>query len=416
MKEFFCNNRKKFAEIADEKSVIVLFAGNAPTKRGDEKYPFSPDRNFYYATGLDDENIIYMGCRNDGQFSESLFLERPDPIKAKWVGAVIEADEAREKSGVNDIKFIDQFFEEFSNIVFSKRIETVYLDLENRDMKTYTPAFEFASKLQQNYPYIKIKNCYNRFAEFRRIKQDFEVSKIKEAIDITKEGILLMMKNAKAGMFEYEIEAYFDFVVKKRGANDFAFKSIAASGKNATVLHYSENNCKTKENDLILFDVGAQVGYYNGDITRTFPVNGKFTERQKVIYDIVLRGQKKVIESIKPNLPFVRLNEILKEFYFEELKKIGLIKENEGIDAVSRYYYHGVSHALGLETHDAGRHNEGVLEKGMVFTVEPGLYIADESIGIRIEDNVIVTDDGCDVLSKDIIKEISDIEAYMGER
>ncbi len=413
LKDFFCGNRKRISDIIDDRSVIVLFAGDAPIKRGDEKYHFSPDRNFYYATGIDSEKIIYMAYKFNGEFLECLFLERYDPVSAKWTGEVMGNKEAEIKSGIKEFKFIDEFEKYFSDIVFSKRIEKSYLDLENREMRNFTPAFEFSEKIIKNYPYVEIKNCYNIFAELRRIKQPFEIEKIKKAIDITKEGILLMMKNSKAGMFEYEIEAYFDFTVKKRGATDFAFKSIAASGKNAAVLHYSENSSKTNENDLILFDVGAQVDYYNGDITRTFPVNGKFTERQKIIYDIVLRGQKKVIENIKPGVPFKILNEILKEFYFEELKKTGLIAEDGSIDDVSEYYYHGVSHALGLETHDAGRHNEGLLEIGMVLTVEPGLYIEKENMGIRIEDDVLVTENGCEILSKDIIKEISDIEKYM---
>ena len=219
-----------------------------------------------------------------------------------------------------------------------------------------------------------------------------------------------MMLNSKAGMMEYEIEAYFDFELKKNGVNDFAFKSIAASGINGTILHYSDNNYQTKNNDLILFDVGAQWEYYNGDITRTFPVNGKFTKRQKQIYNIVLEGQQKVINAIKPNIEFKKLNEILKEHYAIELKKIGLISFD---DEVSKYYYHSVSHMLGLETHDVGRHNEGVLKEGMVFTVEPGLYIAEEEIGIRIEDNIMVTKNGCEVLSKDIIRTVDEIENFM---
>lgn len=413
MKQFFCGNREKLSKIIDNKSVIVLFAGKAPTKRGDEKYPFSPDRNFYYLTGLDNENLIYLAYKNDLEFHEYLFIERTDLSAQKWTGETIRKDEAKEKSGISHFKYIDEFKKTLSNIIFSERIENVYLDLENREMKSYTPSFELAKKIIKNYPYILIKNCYNDIAELRKIKQTFEIERIKKAINITKDGILLMMKNSKAGMYEYEIEAYFDFAIKTGGANDFAFKSIAASGKNATILHYSKNNCKTEENNLILFDVGAQFEYYNSDITRTFPINGKFTERQKTIYDIVLRGQKKVIESIKPGIPFSTLNKILKEFYFDELKKIGLIDKKGTIDDISKYYYHNVSHMLGLETHDAGRHNEGILKEGMIFTVEPGLYIEDEEIGIRIEDNILVTKDGCEVLSKDIIKEIPDIENYM---
>jgi len=413
LEKFFSDNRKNINKIIDKKSILVLFAGAAPTKRGDEKYPFTPDRNFYYCTGLDNEKLIYMSYKDNKETKEYLFIERTNPTEAKWTGEVIGKDEAKEKSGISDFKYIDEFESFFSNIVFSKRIENVYLDLENREMSANTPSFKFSKKIQENYPYISIKNCYSHLSELRRIKHPFEIDKIKKAINITKDGILLMMRNSKAGMYEYEIEAYFDFAIKSEGANDFAFKSIAASGKNSTILHYSKNNSKTKENDLILFDVGAQFEYYNSDITRTFPLNGKFTERQKVIYNIVLKGQKKVIESIKPGLPFKQLNNILKEFYFIELKKIDLISKDGTIDDVSKYYYHNVSHLLGLETHDAGRHNEGILEEGMVFTVEPGLYIEEEEIGIRIEDNILVTKDGCEILSKDIIKEIDDIEEYM---
>ncbi len=414
MSNFFRENRKRISEIIDERGAVVLFAGRAPVKRGDEKYPFSPDRNFYYFTGLDGQNLIYMAYKIDGEFSEYLFLERRDPVLAKWTGEVIGEEEAKDKSGVSEIKFIDEFESNFSEIIFSKRIEKIYLDLENREMRAFMPAFDFARKVKENYPYIIVKNGYDFFANLRKIKAPYEIDRIRKAINITKEGLLLMMRNSKAGMFEYEIEAYFDFAVKKGGAGDFAFKTIVAAGKNATILHYSENRSATEENDLILVDAGAQFEYYNGDITRTFPVNGKFTERQKLIYDIVLRGQKMVIERIKPGVPFKSLNESLKVFYLRELKKIGLIGAGGTIDDVSEYYYHNVSHTLGLETHDAGRYREGILEAGMVMTVEPGLYIEKEGIGIRIEDDVLVTENGREVLSKDIIKEISDIEEYMG--
>jgi Xaa-Pro aminopeptidase len=199
-------------------------------------------------------------------------------------------------------------------------------------------------------------------------------------------------------------------VLKRRGVKEKAFTTIAAAGKNAAVLHYSENSAKTADGDLILFDLGAQSSYYAADISRTFPVNGKFTDRQKQLYNIVLSGQKKVISAIKPGIPFASLNGILVDFYAKELKKIGLIEKKED---VARYYYHSVGHMLGLETHDIGRSREGVLQKGMVFTVEPGLYIAEEGIGIRIEDDVVVTEKGCDVLSKNIVKTVEEIEALM---
>lgn len=394
----------------EDNSIAVLFSGKAPKKLGDENYSFTPLRNFYYMTGLDRQNMTVVLYKKGNDCETTVFIERYDEVKAKWVGAVMLPDEVTDISGISNVAYLDEFDEIFSSFMFNKRIENVYMDFENRDFITVGDAFNLSDRINKNYPYIKFINVHNIIAEFRMIKENCEIEKIEKAINITKKGIYAMMANSKAGMMEYEIEAYFDFELKRNGVKDFAFKSIAASGKNGTVLHYSDNNCKTRDNDLILFDVGAQWGYYNGDITRTFPVNGKFTPRQKEIYNIVLEGQRKVIEAIKPGLEFKRLNEILKEHYAVELKKIGLISSDED---VSKYYYHGVSHMLGLETHDVGRHNEGLLEEGMVFTVEPGLYIAEEEIGIRIEDNVVVTSDGCRVLSKDIIRTVDEIESFM---
>lgn len=407
---FFDNNRKKLINEMSDNSAAILFSGKAPKKLGDENYPFTPLRNFYYMTGLDRQNMILLIYKSGEEVSEAVFIERYDEIKAKWVGSVMLSGEVSKTSGVDNILYMDEFEETLSSVIFNKRIEKIYMDFENRDFNNYSESFVLAEKINRHYPYIEHKNLHNIIAEFRMIKETCEIEKIEKAIEITKNGIYAMMKNAKPGMSEYEIEAYFDFELKRSGVRDFAFKSIAASGKNGTVLHYLDNNCKTKDNDLILFDVGAQWEYYNGDITRTFPVNGRFTKRQRQIYDIVLEGQKMVIDAIKPGIEFKRLNEILKEYYVIELKKIGLISND---DEVSKYYYHSVSHMLGLETHDVGRHNEGYLQEGMVFTVEPGLYIKEEEIGIRIEDNIVVTKNGCRVLSDDIIKSAEDIEKFM---
>ena len=412
MKDFVSKNRKAFGEKMDDNSVAVFFSGMVKNKLGDENYPFTPNRNFYYFTAIDKPNLVLIITKKNNAVSEMLFVERFDEIKAKWVGAVISAEECKEISGIENYKYIDEFDEVLSDNLFNGHINKLYLDLENRDFTEKSPALVLADKIKRFYPAIEINDCYLMLAEMRRIKKSIEIEKIKKAIEITGKGIETMMRNARPGMYEYEIEAYFDFELKRNGVKDFAFKSIAASGKNATVLHYSENNCKIEDNDLILLDVGAQFDYYNGDITRTFPVNGKFTKRQKEIYDIVLRGNILIVNTIKPGIEFKSLNETLKAYYAVELKKIGLIEKDEEI---SKYYYHGVSHMLGLETHDAGRHNEGYLEKGMVLTVEPGLYIAEEGIGIRIEDDVLVTENGCQVLSPQIPRTTEDIEKLMAE-
>ncbi len=406
----FAVNRNKLKNILEDNQMVIVFSGNPVQKLGDEYFPFTPNRNFYYLTGIDRPNIIYFVYKFNGNIEEYIAIERYDEIKAKWVGAVMLPDEVQKISDIQQVMYLDEFNENISSIIFNKRIKTLYLDLENRDFYTHTPAITFAKDIKNKYPYITIENLFNIMADFRMVKEDWEVDNIVKAIHITKDGIYNMMKHSKAGMMEYQIESYFDFTLKQNGVKDFAFKSIAASGKNATVLHYSDNNSKTKDGDLILFDVGAQYKYYNGDISRTFPVNGKFTERQKIIYNIVLEGQQIIIDTAKAGIEFKSLNCILKEYYAKALSKIGLISNAE---EVNKYYYHSVSHLLGLETHDVGRHNEGILKTGMVMTVEPGLYIAEEGIGIRIEDNILIQDNGCKVLSADIIKSIEDIEEFM---
>ena len=382
-------------------------------KRGDEYYPFSPDRNFYYVTGVERENCVFLMAKVAGGLQETLFIPRDNGILAKWVGANMTAEEAEEISGMTDIRPIDAFADDFAQMVFRNNITKIYLDLEHREWDdVLTPALRFAKELREKYPAMAVGDLYPIFGDLRLIKEPYELEKMRKAMDITRMGVEAMMANARPGMMEYEIEAHFDFTLMQHGAREKAFQTIAAAGERGTILHYTKNNGKTKDGDLLLVDCGAQVDWYNGDISRTFPVNGKFTERQKLVYNIVLEGQQKVIDAIRPGQPFSRLNEILKEHYLEALKEIGLVKT---MADVAKYYYHGVSHYLGAETHDIGRYTERVLQPGMVLTVEPGLYIEEWGIGIRIEDDALVTEDGCEIMTKDMIKTVEEIEAFMAK-
>ena len=411
MVDFFKNNRKKFFDSMEDSSVAVFFGNKAPLKSGDEKYPFAPDRNFYYLTGIDDEDNILVITKNNNEYKELLYIHRDNGYLAKWVGANMTVKEAFLKSGVETIYYIDNFADDISSIILKNNIKNMYIDLNCRHIASpKTPSQNFYESFVKRYPYINIINAYDIIAEFRVIKEKYEIDLIRKAVDITRMGIESMMKNCKAGMYEYEIEAYFDFILKKNGVKEKAFQTIGASGKNATILHYTKNNTKTQRGDLVLFDVGAQWGYYNGDLTRTFPVDGKFTEIQKKIYNIVLEGQLKVIDAMKPGVKYSRLDEIIKEHYFEKLKEMGFIKYFED---VSKYYYHSIGHFLGADTHDVGTYTGRVLEEGMVITVEPGLYIDELGIGIRIEDDVLITKDGNEVLSKGLVKTVEDIERFM---
>ena len=266
-----------------------------------------------------------------------------------------------------------------------------------------------AREFKNKYPQLIIEDSYSMIASLRMVKEEEEIIEIKKAIEITNQGILSLLENAKPNVKEYVIESYFDQKIKELGASDFAFKTIAAAGGNACVLHYHQNNTEAKDGDLILFDLGAEYNYYKSDITRTFPINGKFDERQKLVYNIVLKGQELVFNYIKPGVTTRELNSILIQYYAKELKKIGLIENDQD---VSKYYFHGVSHHLGLDTHDACIYNIKLVP-GCIITVEPGLYIPEWNIGIRIEDDVLVTKFGCENLSPQIIKTVDEIENYM---
>jgi len=410
-KDFYIRNRDRLYEKLENDSLLVLFAGKAPQKSADEAYQFVPNRNFYYLTGIDEPNIILLVHKTNKTIEEYLFIEKSDPVLEKWIGKSITKEKAEEISGISHIQFIEQFESLLSRILFTNSLTNVYLDLERRELDLVTTkAQQFASKIQANYPFLQIKNVYPDICELRVYKTNEEIAEMKKAIAITYEGIKNLMSHAKSGMKEYQLEAYFDFILKSEGVKQYAFNTIVASGKNGTILHYEKNDATVEEGSLVLLDLGAQYNYYNADISYTFPVNGKFTEKQKSFYNIVLKALRDTTELIKPGVPFAKLNEHTKRVLAEECIKVGLIKEESEI---GNYYYHSVSHFLGLDTHDVGNYKDLILQPGMVLTVEPGLYIAEEGIGIRIEDDVVVTEEGHEVLSKDIFRSVEEIEAFM---
>ncbi len=411
-KKFFTVNRQKLNNVLSDNSITIFFAGQSPYKSADEKYPFTPNRNFYYLTGIDEEKIIMMMVNVDGKISEMIFIPESDPVMAKWVGETITEDEVKEVSGIEDIRFLKDFESSVASYFDRFNMENLYLDLERQEFNIMqTQSQNFARDIIKRYPYIRVKNIYHDIALLRTIKREEEIELIKKAIDITYDGIKEMWSNAKPGMKEYEVEAYFNYILKKNGVKDFAFPTIAATGKNATILHYVDNNTKTKDGELMLLDLGAQYKYYNGDISRTFPISGKFTDRQKEVYNIVLEANETVMKAVKPGITTSELQDITKRVLADGCKRIGLIKEDSELD---RYYFHGVAHPLGLDTHDVGPRNIE-LESGMIITDEPGLYIEEEGIGVRIEDDILVTENGYVNLSAHIIKSVEEIEEFMSK-
>jgi len=405
--------REKFIESLPENSLTVLFAGKAPYAVGDEKYPFEVDRSFYYFTGLDKEGLALLIVKIGEKSHEILFIEPFDEVQAKWVGGRIRAAEASEISGIQDVETVDQLEATLGSYLLSYgRKEDLILcgDLNKQELDQPNLTVDLFNKLRSQMPGTLVLNIYPEIVALRMNKSAAEITKLRKALAVTKSGIETMMSYAHEGIWENELEAYFDFVLKCNQCKH-AFQTICATGKNATVLHYSQNNQQAQPDDLVLCDLGAAYEYYNADITRTFPVNGHFTDRQKQIYDIVLRGNKMIAEKARPGVTTRELNQELLKYFEVELGNIGLLENGR---KVSDYYWHGVSHMIGLETHDVTL-PDLPLEPGCVISDEPGLYLEDEGIGIRIEDDLLITRNGCEVLSKDIIKEIDEIEAFMAK-
>lgn len=412
--DFFKNNRKKLLEKIKDNSIVILFAGNAPKKTADETYLFTPNRNFYYSTGISEENHILLISKIDGVEKTTLFIKDIDLDLERWIGKSIRKDEATEVSGIEEVKFKSQFESDIHKLLCLKEEINLYLDLERDSISApFSIANDFAKNIVSKYPQVMVKNIFSIFGELRLVKSEEEIDNIKKAILITIEGIESLMKNSKPGIKEYQLEAYFDFVCKSNGVKDLAFKTIAATGKNATTLHYVANDSELKDGDLIQFDLGAQYKYYNADISRVFPVNGKFTERQKEVYNAVLKVNEEIINDIKPGKTFKEINKKATDLIAEECIKLGLIKEKS---EVSKYYFHSIGHSLGLDTHDLETpHRDITFKEGVVYTVEPGIYIEEENIGVRIEDDILVTTDGVINLTSGMIKTVDEIESFMSQ-
>lgn len=411
----YINNRNHVFNRMENQSFAVFFSGIAPLSTADEQYPFEVNRNFYYLTGIEQEDVILVLFKGANQEKALLFIEPVDPVQALWVGAGLTKEEAIQKSGITDIYdrkdyelIISRYLQDSRAAIFGA-IKYLYLDLERRDIRHMpTLANQCGQWMKDKYPNLVVASLHPELGELRSIKQPPEIQAMSQAIEITKEGIEALFKASKPGIKEHQLEAHYNFVLNQHGVQH-SFGTIAASGGNATILHYRKNNALIEKDSLILFDLGVQYDMYCSDITRTFPVGGKFTDRQKAYYEIVLEANKRSIEFLKPGVTFKEWNDFGKKVLAEGLIKLGKIKDES---EVTKYYYHSLGHFLGLDVHDVGNYTKP-FEVNQVLTVEPGLYIADEGIGIRIEDNVLITKEGRVNLSKSIIKEVKDIEAFM---
>ncbi len=398
--EITAPRRERLAALLSDGEHVIVFANTQGKLQ-----KFSQDKNFLYLTGLNHPELIYVAGIFGGRFNEMLFIERSDPERIVWEGEKLDAKEATGISGIQRVRYLDEFYPTLSAMCPFMQVIHANLGFAGLNQPP-TLAMHMLQPVRDRHPQIQINQLNDLIAPLRKLKDAWEVKQLQKAIDITGQGIEDIVGSATAGMMEYELEATLFYRMQVSGLQAWGFSPIIAAGINAATLHYEKNNCRVGENELVLMDVGADCNGYSADITRCFPSGRKFTARQKQIYSLVLEVQKEVIAAVKPGVTLSELNDITKKGLARGLISLGLIDSE---DQVGRYYMHGVSHFLGMDTHDLGG-REAALEEGNVITVEPGLYLPEESLGVRIEDDVLVTKTGSKVLSAKIPKEIKDIE------
>lgn len=407
----YTKRRSEVLAQMEKGSIMVLFSGEGIPQSMDDCCPFEVNHHFFYLTGLRRENMALILSRSASEDQTILFIEEAVPSMERWTGKRVTKDEAKAISGVDDVRYIDSLPAALGRMLAREQVMMAYFDcyrnaMTDADSYNMAKAKTFAAA----YPTVTLKNAHPMLAAMRMVKDEEEIACIREAIDVTDKGLRRILEKLAPGQMEYQAQAEFEYAIRWHGAEGTSFATIAGSGLNGCMLHYETNHCRMEDGKLLLLDLGAKVKGYCADITRTYPVNGKYSLRQKEIYDIVLAANQKVTQQARPGLTLKQLNEICKKELAEGLMRIGKI---ESEDQIGTYYMHGVSHHLGLDTHDATEHSEVVLAPGMVITNEPGLYIDEEEIGIRIEDDLLITQDGCEVLSKDIPRTTEEIEALM---
>lgn len=407
------NNRLELEKLIEDNSLVVLYSGALKQTSNDENYPFKVNMNFFYLTGINQDNAYLMIEKVNGKVLETLFIYENDPLKVRWIGAYLYPNEASEISGIEHIEFVNNFETILEKKVKSNKFKKVYLDLERIPfdgqvnfgnlLKDKVNAINFSKLVVDIYPLI---------VELRGVKKPYEIELYKEDVKVTNLALQEVLKRLPTLEYEYQAQGVFEGSIKYLKNARTSFDTIAASGKNAAVLHYRSNNAKMNKEDLLLLDLGAEFNMYHADISRTYPISGKFNDLQRKIYTIVLNCNKHIISLIKPGVSIKELQNETISFLGNSCLEQGLIKE---FDEIHNYYFHGISHHIGLDTHDPYPRYKGVLKPGMIISCEPGLYFENLGIGVRIEDDILVTEEGNENLSKDIIKEIDDIENFMAQ-
>ena len=408
----FAEHRERLYQSLPENTLVIAYAGVPIHTNEDEYHDFVVNSQYFYLTGLERENTAFLAYKTAEKTREFLFIEEPDPLSERWTGKMPTVEEAWTISGIEDVRYTDSLEGAISSFMGRFRVEQAYFDLyrcQMNDLPDYN--LVMAERFRQAYPHVILKDLHTACVPLREQKDAQEVESIRKAVDITRQGLEYVMKNLKPGMMEYQVQADFEYTCRRLGAKRQAFPTIAGSGINGCMMHYETNHCEVQDGSLILLDLGAKVENYCSDITRTYPANGKFSPRQREIYELVLKANEAVAAAAKPGITTKDLNDVACQVLGEGLIAMGMIQD---ISEVKKYYMHSVSHPIGIDVHDISLAGD-VLAPGWVISNEPGLYIDEEAIGIRIEDDLLITEDGCEVLSKNIIKDPDEIEAFMAK-
>lgn len=417
----FIQNRKRFIDKMEKNAIAIFNSNDELPTNGDAIYKFKQNSDLYWLTGIEQEDtmLVLFPGNPDPKFREVLVLTRPNELKEKWDGSRLRAAEARGISGVGTIIWLDML--EGLLQPWVHLADAIYLNTNENDRKSsYVPVrdYRYAEMMRQRYPLHRFLRSARLLKDLRAIKAPQEVAVIQKAIDITNVTFQRVMNFIKPGVFEYEIEAEIWHSFLSQRATGPAYGSIIASGDRARTLHYVSNDQECKDGELVLMDFGAEYGGYCADLTRTVPVNGKFTRRQKTVYNACLDLHNYAKSILKPGISLVDYTEKVGEEATRLFLKIGLLKKTEVKNedkenrAYRKYLYHGISHHLGIDVHDLGTKTEPI-KAGMVFTVEPGIYIEEEQMGIRIENNIWITRNGHKDLFDKVPITVEEIEAFM---
>ena len=422
-KELFIQNRQRLVKELKPNSLAVFNSNDIMPTNADGTMPFRQNTDLFYLTGIDQEETILVVCPNfpEERYREILFVREPSELLEKWEGHKLTKKEAQEISGVKTVVWMSDFPKLFHQMMAMGNVETAYLNTNEHyrsDVVVETRDARFIEWCKGKYPLHQYSRLAPIMGKLRRVKQKREIELMQHACDITEMGFRRVLSFVEPGVGEYEIEAEFIHEFIRNRSRGFAYTPIIASGKNNVILHYIENNQVCQEGELVLLDVAAEYANYASDLTRTIPVSGRYTKRQKDVYNAVLRVHREAFKMLRPSVVYFEYQKEIEKLMESELLKLKLIDKTDiknqdaSNPAWRKYFYHGTSHMLGLDVHDVGNMHDKV-QLGSVWTIEPGIYIAEEGFGIRIENNVVIQKDRNFDLMKSIPIEADEIEDLM---